>query len=221
MTFSEMMKTAFSGAFVDLTFGQSVLIMLTALVCAALICLVYRLSYRGALFSRSFCASLFAMTLITTLLIMAIRTNIYLSLGTLGALSIVRFRTAVKEPMDMAYLFLSISAGIICGANLLGIALFGVVLIGAILYAVGHMPKMGGTYIVMVTADSKREQAITKELRDSTRSVTLKSKTLVAGEGEYAWEVALRGGDDAFMTRISTMPGVKSATMVKSNSEYI
>lgn len=221
MTISEILKAAFVSEFVDLTLMQAVVIFLAAMTCGGIICLVYRLNYRGALFSRSFCASLFAMTLITTLLIMAVRSNIYLSLGTLGALSIVRFRTAVKEPMDMAFMFLSISAGIICGANLLGIAIAGVACVCLILFGVGRLPRMAGTYIVMVTADSGAEQRILDLLRQGTRSASLKSKTVSNGITEYAWEVSLKGGDDSFIGQIGATDGVNSAVITKSNTEYI
>ena len=96
MTLGEILKIAFSDAYSGLTFAQTVIIVLGALMCAAMICVSYRLTFRGALFSRSFCASLFTMCLITTLLIMAVRTNVYLSLGTLGALSVMAVRKMLE-----------------------------------------------------------------------------------------------------------------------------
>lgn len=230
MTLIEILKEAFSfetsidpttGLTIGLTAGQAILIMLLAMVCGGLICLTYRLTYRGAVFSRSFCLSLFTMSLIVTLLIMAIRSNIYLSLGTLGALSIIRFRTAVKEPMDMAFLLLSISAGIICGANLLSVALLGTLFVCAILIILHFLPATGGTYIVMVTMEAKAEDKVCRLVKSATARHALKSKSHTGGVLEVTWEVCLKKGDDGFVREISHMSGVNSAVIVRSTTEYI
>lgn len=220
MTFTEILRAGFPGSFSGITFGQVLVILATALVCALVLCVAYRLAYRGALFSKSFAASLIGMTLITALLIMAVRTNIYLSLGTLGALSIIRFRTAVKEPTDMVFLFLSISSGIICGANLLAIALIGVVFVSVIFVAIGRMPRMRGSYIAVIRCTPAAEEEALAALRASVLSEKLKSKSLAGGIVEVTLEVTLRDNAD-FITAIGKMKGVESATVVKSNAEFI
>ena len=218
---ADILRAAFSDAYSGLTFGQAAVILLAALLCAGMICLSYRFSFRGAMFSRSFCASLLAMSLITSLLIMAVRTNIYLSLGTLGALSIIRFRTAVKEPMDMAFLFLSISAGIVCGANLLGIALPGVLLISLVLVGISRLPRLRTPYTLVVTGDPASEDAARQLITTAVASARLKSKSVLGGSLELIFEVRLRDVADAFLGELSALPGITGATMVKSSGEYI
>ncbi len=221
---AQIFKLAFEGCFVDLSPAQILLILATSAACGALVCLIYRLSFRGALFSRSFCMSLFAMTLVTTLLIMAIRSNIMLSLGTLGALSIIRFRTAIKEPMDMAFLFLGISAGIICGANMLGIAVIGVVLVSLVLLAINRLPHTAPTYMLIVNTSGADEATVLACVSEGTRSAKLKSRSASGGEtpvSEYIWEISLKGGDDTVVSTLAALPGVTHVSCVKSNAEYI
>lgn len=229
MTLVEILKEAFSfsitrdpttGLLIGLTFGQSVLIMMVALVCAAIICLTYRITYRGAVFSRSFALSLFSMSLVVALLIMTIRSNIYLSLGTLGALSIIRFRTAVKEPMDMAFLLFSISIGIICGANLLSFAVLGTLFLCFILIVLHFLPSVGGTYILMVTMDAEAEKEVAPLVKQSTARASMKSKSHVCGDLEMTWEVALKKKNDGFVQIISQTPGVTRVALVRSTTEY-
>ena len=220
MTLAQMLKTAFSDAYSGLTFGQTVLIVLGALLCALMICVSYRLTFRGALFSRSFCASLFTMCLITSLLIMAVRTNVYLSLGTLGALSVIRFRTAVKEPMDVAYMFLAVSAGVICGSNLLGIALPGVFFICAVLILVGRLPRLKAPYTLLVSGDPSAEAAAMACITAATTQHKLKSKSVMGGNLELIFEVRLKT-DDQFLTTLSAIDGITSASLVKSATEYL
>ncbi len=221
MQISEILKEGFLNNFSDLTAGQAALVMLVSVLCAAVICVVYRITYRGVLFSRSFCVSLFAMEMITTLLILAIRTNVYLSLGTLGALSVIRFRTAVKEPMDTAFIFLSVCSGVVCGGNLLGMALLGVTFISIILLVLGMTPKASGKYILMVSAESSEEENVISEIRKSTKNAKLKSKSVSGQVSEMAFEVSLDGDSTAFMNRLSASKGVSSVSIVKSSNEYI
>lgn len=226
MTLLEILQTAFSfkptvdatGVLIGLTVGQAIVIMVAAILCSLAICGTYRLTYRGAVFSRSFCLSLFSMSLIVTLLIMAIRSNIYLSLGTLGALSIIRFRTAVKEPMDMAFLFLSISMGIICGANLLGVALLGTLVLCLILIVIHFLPSSGGTYIVMVTLNPENEEVVTSLVKAGTAHATLKSKSSMGDTMEITWEVSLKKSGDAFMGDVAELS--KRAVIVRSSTDY-
>lgn len=222
MSFSEILRTAFGGSYSGLSLWQIVLIVAAALVCASLVCVSYRLTFRGALYSRSFCLSLFTMCLITTLLITAVRTNIYLSLGTLGALSIIRFRTAVKEPMDIAYMFLAVSAGVICGSNLLGIALPGVFFIAALLVVIGRLPRLhGDPYILVVTCIPRAEDAVRQCVTTAVSTARLKSKSINGETMELIFEVRLGACGDAFVSELAALGGVESASMVKSAAEYL
>ena len=230
MTLIEILKEAFSfhitidpttGLLIGLTLGQCMLIMAVAMVCATIICLTYRLTYRGAVLSRSFTLSLFTMSLVVALLIMTIRSNIYLSLGTLGALSIIRFRTAVKEPMDMAFLLFSISVGIICGANLLSFAILGTLLLCLILIVAHFLPSTSGTYMLMVTGDVEVEAEVAAIVKANTARATVKSKSHIGGALEMTWEVALKGKNDGFVEEISALEGVGRVALVRSSTEYV
>lgn len=220
MTLGELLKLAFSDSYSGLSFAQTVLIVIGAVLCAVMICVSYRLTFKGALFSRSFCASLFTMCLITSVLIMAVRTNIYLSLGTLGALSVIRFRTAVKEPMDIAYMFLAVSAGVICGSNLLGIALPGVLFICAVLVLAGRLPRLRTPYILLVTGDPSAEADAMACITAATATRKLKSKSVMGGNLELIFEVRLKAGD-AFLTELSAIDGITGVSLVKSATEYL
>ncbi len=217
----EILREAFVNSLYDLSLAQVFLILGVAMALSGVICLIYRLCYRGALFSRSFCISMFATAMITTLLFMAIRSNILLSLGTLGALSIIRFRTAIKEPMDMAFLFFSISTGIICGANMLTIAAIGVLVIGGLLLAVNHLPHTARTYMLVVNTNGADEAVILATLTAGTRRARLKSKSMTGPTAEYIWEVTLPAEGDAVVASLAALDGVTHVSCVKSNTEYI
>ena len=220
-SFKDVFKSGFLENFSSLTVSQGVLIMAVSLLLGLLICLVYRISYRGVLFSRSFCISLLAMDVITTLIIMSVTSNVVLSLGMVGALSIVRFRTAIKDPLDIAFLYYAICAGIMCGANLLGLAAIGVVLVGGILFVASRLPAASDAYILMLTVNVDDEDPVVKYIKKNTKKAALKSKALVGTSAELSLEVTLDGGSTKFMNKLNAYPGVSSVTIVKSTGEYV
>lgn len=221
MQISNILKEGFVNSFTDLTIGQFALVMLVSILCGAIICAVYRITYRGVMFSHGFCVSLFAMDIITTLLILAIRTNVYLSLGTLGALSVIRFRTAVKEPMDTAFIFLAVCAGVVCGGNLLGMAIIGVLIVSILLVVLSLPSKASSKYILMLSIESSYEDAVFAEIAKNTKSMKLKSKSINGTKSEIAIEISLKNDSTAFMNYWGTKKGVSSVSIVKSSNEYI
>ncbi|MBQ3869852.1 MAG: DUF4956 domain-containing protein [Clostridia bacterium] len=220
-SFKDVFKSGFLENFSSLTVTQGVLIIAVSFLLGLLICLVYRLSYRGVLFSRSFCVSLLAMDVITTLIIMSVTSNVILSLGMVGALSIVRFRTAIKDPLDIAFLYYSIAAGIMCGANLLGLAAIGVVLVGVILFVASRLPAASDSYILMLTVNADDEEPVVKYIKKNTKKAALKSKALVGTSAELSLEVTLDAGSTKFMNKLNAYPGVSAVTIVKSTGEYV
>ncbi len=220
-SFKDVFKSGFLENFSSLTITQGVLIIAVSFLLGLLICLVYRLSYRGVLFSRSFCVSLLAMDVITTLIIMSVTSNVILSLGMVGALSIVRFRTAIKDPLDIAFLYYSIAAGIMCGANLLGLAAIGVVLVGVILFVASRLPAASDSYILMLTVNADDEEPVVKYIKKNTKKAALKSKALVGTSAELSLEVTLDAGSTKFMNKLNAYPGVSAVTIVKSTGEYV
>ncbi len=133
MTFNDIFQSSFTEQIASFSFTDMALALVLAFILGLFINEVYRKTYRGVMFSRSFGVSLMALTMITTLVILAVTSNVVLSLGMVGALSIVRFRTAIKEPLDIAFLFWAVAGGIVLGAGLIPLAIFGSVIIGIIL----------------------------------------------------------------------------------------
>ena len=221
-SFSDVFKKGFVENFnQDLGMGRFLLTKAVSILIGLLIIVVYRISYRGVLFSRTFAVSLLAMDVITTLILMTITSNIVLSLGMVGALSIIRFRTAIKDPLDIVFLYYSICAGIMCGANLLGLAAVGAVVVGVILIVASRLPSAADSYILMINVNPDDEEPVVRYIEKSTKKSRLKSKALVENTVELSMEVTLISGSTKFLNKLNAYPGVSSVTLVKSTGEYI
>ena len=163
-----------------------------------------------------------AMTMITTLVILAVTSNVVLSLGMVGALSIVRFRTAIKDPMDIVFLFWSIAVGIVLGAGLIPLAVFGSVFIGAILWVFVNRKTHDIPYILIVNCtDSAAEKRALECVADKVKKQILKSKTVSKEGVELTLEIRLRGDDSEFVNELSELTGVSSAVLVSYNGDYM
>lgn len=209
----------FTEQFAALTPLSVVVALVMGFLVGLIIALVYRRSYRGVLYSPSFAMTLVMMTLITTPVVMCIKSNIALSMGMVGALSIVRFRTAVKDPMDTAYMFWALTMGILLGAGLYLIALI-VVLCISVLMIVLSFAKLSSTnaYLLVVHYDEFCEGAIQSELRRSVKTSKLRSKTLTRGGAEMTYEVRIDARNEV-VTRMLDIEGVHDATLVACQSE--
>ena len=190
-----------------------------ALITGVLISLVYKITYRGVLYSPQFSMVLIMLTLVTAPVVMAIGSNVALSMGMVGALSIVRFRTAVKDPLDTAYMFWALTMGILLGAGLYLIALI-VVLCISVLMIVLSFAKLSSTnaYLLVVHYDEFCEGAIQSELRRSVKTSKLRSKTLTRGGAEMTYEVRIDARNEV-VTRMLDIEGVHDATLVACQSE--
>ncbi|MBP3540582.1 MAG: DUF4956 domain-containing protein [Clostridia bacterium] len=188
-------------------------------VVGLIIALVYRKTYRGVLYSPSFTLTLIMLTLITTPVVMCIKSDIALSMGMVGALSIVRFRTAVKDPLDTAYMFWALTMGILLGAGMYLPALI-VVLCISVLMFVMSFAKMSATnaYLLVLHYDEYCEGAINAELRRSVKTSKLRSKTLTRAGAEMTYEVRLNERHEV-VTRMLDIEGVHDATLVACQSE--
>ena len=183
---------------------------------------VYQKTYSGVLYSRSFNVSLVAILMVTTLVICGVTSNVVLSLGMVGALSIVRFRTAVKDPMDLVFLFWAIAEGILCGASLLPLALLGCPILGIFLLVFANHQQKDNPYLIIVRLmDGELEQKIEGYIRSEVKKMQLKSKTVTGEAGtEVIYEIRPKDNDSAFVNRISGMQGVESAVMVSYDGNY-
>ncbi len=202
---------------------DAVIVLGLAFVLGLFVFFVYKKTFRGVMYSASFGVSLLSMTLITTLIIMAISSNIILSLGMVGALSIVRFRSAVKEPMDIAFLFWAISIGIVIGAGLIPLAVYGSLFIGVIMLFFVNTNSTDNPYILVIRCDGDESE---KEAMDyiirSVKKHVIKSKTVAAGTGvELTVEIRLKDMSTKFVNEISGISGVNNVVLVSYNGEYM
>ncbi|MBR6114826.1 MAG: DUF4956 domain-containing protein [Oscillospiraceae bacterium] len=222
MSFSDIFKSSF----LDNVTAVSLLDMALALVLAfglgLFIFFVYKKTYAGVMYSSSFGVTLIALTMITTLVILAVTSNVVLSLGMVGALSIVRFRTAIKEPLDIAFLFWSIAVGIVLAAGMIPLAVLGSVVIGLILLIFANRKADVNPYIVVFRcADKASEKAAVEYLEDNTRRMIVKSKSVQKGDIEVNAEVRLVDDDTDFVNGLADIPGVTSAVLVSYNGDYM
>lgn len=182
---------------------------------------VYKKTFNGVMYSSSFAITLIAMDLITTLIIIAVSTNLIASLGMVGALSIVRFRTVVKEPLDLVYLFWSITAGIIVGVGLIPLAVIGCLVIGLILFIFVNKKTSETTYVVVVNcSDENCELEALKHIKGKTKKHLIKSKAVSANGVELTVEVRLSDASVKFINELLGIQGVSNAVLVNYNGDY-
>lgn len=184
---------------------------------------VYKKTFSGVMYSKSFGTSLLAMTIITTFIILAVTSNVVLYLGMVGALSIVRFRSAVKEPIDIAYLFWGISEGIVLGAGLIGLAVFGAILIAIIMIIFANKDNMDNPYVLVVNCeDENAEEEMLKSIKDNVKKYIVKSKTVSDKTGiEITIEVKLKDIGTNFVNKIGKIKGVINAVLASYNGDYM
>lgn len=180
---------------------------------------VYQKCYRGVVYSHNYNVSFVLITIITALIIMTISTNIVLSLGMVGALSIVRFRTAVKDPLDIVYMFWSISAGIATGAGLYPLAICGSLVIALVIWLLSRRKLKETPFLLIVHyEDAAADEQIKSALRKM--KYTLKSKTVRKNVTELTVELRVNGDNTAFVQAMSEIPGVSDVALVSYNGDY-
>lgn len=208
-----------SGQLANLSLPHILVCMGAAALCGVLIYLVYRFFYRGAVYSDNFNILLIMITVVTSFIIMTISANIVLSLGMVGALSIVRFRSAVKDPLDIGFLFWGIAAGLTCGAGLYFVALVGSAVI-AVIYIILHFcKKEKKSYLLILRYSGKAEEQVNALL--SNMKYKLKSKTLTGDETELTVEIKINNNDTSDAARFKTVEGINGVTLVEYSGEYM
>ena len=222
MTFSDVFKSSFLSNINSFSTLDVLLALGLSFVLGLFIFLIYKKTYQGVMYSDSFGVSLIAMSMITSLVIIAVTSNVVLSLGMVGALSIVRFRTAIKEPMDIAFLFWAIAVGIVLGAGLLPLAVIGSVIIGIII-VVFSTRKIGDTpYILVVNCENEETENTTNTLvKEEAKKSVLKSKSVNKLGIELTYEVRIKGDNTGFVNKVSACEGVTNAVLVSYNGEYM
>ena len=222
MSFNDIFKSSFLENVSSISVLDMLLTILLSFGIGLFIFLIYKKTYRGVMYSAGFGTTLIALTMITATVILAVTSNVVLSLGMVGALSIVRFRTAIKEPLDIAFLFWSIGAGIILAAGMIPLAVIGSVCIGLILLVFVNKKASSHPYIVVLNCENHDAEVKAKEfLEKNVIRTTTKSKSAVKGAIEMNLEVRLKEDNTDFINTLSEMPGVNSAVIVSYNGDYM
>lgn len=222
MTFNDIFKSNFLENVAAVSALDMLLTIALAFGIGLFIFFVYKKTYQGVMYSSSFGVTLIALTMITSQVILAVTSNVVLSLGMVGALSIVRFRTAIKEPLDIAFLFWSIAAGIILAAGMLPLAVIGSVVIGLILLLfVNKKPHKNPYILVLSCTGSHAETQAMKFVHAQVERCVTKSKSAQDGRVEVNMEVRLKDDNTDFINALAAMDGVSSAVLVSYNGDYM
>ncbi len=222
MTFSDIFKSSFLESVAEFSVMDVLIGMLVSLVIGLFIFLIYKKTFSGVMYSGSFALTLIGLSLVTALIIMAVTSNVILSLGMVGALSIVRFRAAIKEPVEIVFLFWAIAGGIVVGAGMILMAVIGSVIIGLILLIFANRKIRNNPYILVLNCnDETAEQSALNLLEKAVDRFIVKSKTVNSSGIELTAELRTKDASVSFVSRLSDIPGVESATLVSYNGEYI
>lgn len=222
MQFNDIFKASFLERSATFSVVDTVISLALACVIGLFIYFIYKKTYSGVLFSRSFGISLVALSMISTFVILAVTSNVVLSLGMVGALSIVRFRTAVKDPLDIVYLFWAIGVGIVLGACLYPLAVIGSLIVGGILYLFSVKQKNGEAYILILAFSApETEQNAISIVQSYTDKMAVKSKTITRDYTEITYAISLKSSDTSFIRTLADLPGVEKALLVNYNGDYM
>ena len=198
------------------------LCMLLSFALGLFIFFIYKRCHMGVMYSASFGLTLIALCMITSLLILAVTSNIVLSLGMVGALSIVRFRTAIKEPSDIAFLFWSIASGIVLAAGFIPLAVFGSIFIGIILILCAGYKGFDRPYILVLhCSDADAEKKAMEFITKNVKRMSLKSKSVEPGMIELDMELRLKEADTGFINELSRLDGILHTVLVSYNGDYM
>ena len=222
VTFSDIFKSSFLENVKEFSVIDTLIGMLFALAVGLFVFLIYRKTFSGVMYSTGFAMALIGLSLVTTLVIMAVTSNVVLSLGMVGALSIVRFRAAIKEPMEIVFLFWSLAAGIVIGAGMIPLAVIGSVIIGIVLVLISDRKYRNTPYILIVSCkDEKAENDVLALVGQTVDRFLVKSKTVNAAGVELTAEIRIKDAATGFVNRINEIAGVSEATLVMFNGEYM
>ena len=217
-TFTDIIKNSFLEETADFSIAAASVSLLSALFIGLFIFFIYKKTYAGVMYSKPFNTSLVLLSVLTTFVILAVTSNVVLSLGMVGALSIVRFRTAIKEPLDLVFLFWSISVGIILGAGLYSLAFLGSAFITVILLVLTGKVDSSAPYILMLQLENENaELQATEIIKNRFGKVIVKSKSITDGQPELIYEVKVKNNETSFMNELSAIEGIQSATLVSYN----
>ena len=221
MTFQDIFKSSFLENVTAVSLLDMAIALALAFAVGVFIFFVYKKTYKGVMYSSTFGVTLIALTMIATLVILAVTSNVVLSLGMVGALSIVRFRSAIKDPLDIAFLFWAIGAGIVLAAGLIPLGMIGSLLIGAVLLLFVNHKSNDQPYVAVIGLSAQAEETVLETLANGTKKQVVKTKSVSPEGMELTVEVRLQENSTAFMNSLAAIPGVSRATLVSYNGDYM
>lgn len=222
MNFNDIFKNSFLENTVQFSVVDTLISLVLAYALGMFIYFIYKKTYQGVVFSRSFGVSLVALTMISTFIILAVTSNVVLSLGMVGALSIVRFRTAIKDPLDVVYLFWAVGVGIVLGACMYPLAIIGSLVVGLILLVFVRAKTPECDFILVVECkDDAAEKKAAELINTAVKKCAVKSKTVARGYIEVTYEIRLNANDTEFVNKLSASEGVDKAVLVSYNGDYM
>lgn len=222
MTFNDIFKSSFLDNITAVSVLDMVLVLLLSFCLGLFIFFVYKKTYQGVMYSSSFGVTLISLTMISAFVILTVTSNVVLSLGMVGALSIVRFRTAIKDPLDISFLFWSIAVGIVLAAGMIPLAVFGSVFIGIVMIVFVNKKSSSMPYLMIVSFnDAKSESEIMDIIKVYTEKSIIKNKTVTKNNVELNIEVRLRNDETEFVNRLSELDYVNHAVLVSYTGEYM
>ncbi len=216
--FSDIFKKGFLNETGNLTMDGFMMSMLAAFICGMIVYFVYRKFFKGVIYNNNFNILLVLTSMVTCFIVIVISSNVVLSLGMVGALSIVRYRTAVKDPLDVGFLFWTVAVGVTCGAGLYIISLLGTIFISIIYILLVKIRSRKRVYILIIKYINEAGKAVMREIESVNK--VLKNKTTSKGYTELTYEVRLNGDNTAFVTNLSEIEGVENAVIVEFTGDY-
>lgn len=222
INFSDIFKSKFLENITSISITDILITLALAFATGLFIAFIYKKTYTSVMYSSNFAGTLVALTLITSMTILAVTSNVVLSLGMVGALSIVRFRTAIKEPMEIAFLFWSIASGIVLAAKMIPLAIIGTSVIGIIMTLFMNKKSLRNPYIAVISCSTpEAEKNAEAYLSKIVQKAVIKSKTAQKQKIELSYEIMLNNEDTSFITELSGMEGITSAVLVSYNGDYL
>ncbi|MDD3206458.1 MAG: DUF4956 domain-containing protein [Lachnospiraceae bacterium] len=221
MSVKDIIKKSFLETFsiADINTTDILIVLLMTCILAVYIFFIYRIITRKSFYNKSFNISLAALALITAAIIITIQSSVVVSLGMVGALSIVRFRTAIKDPMDLVFLFWSISVGIICGAGLYEVAILLSIIVTIIIFVLDRIPVAKSPMILVVnSSDIKSETSITNLVAEFSRFYKVKSRNMTSGQLDMVIEVRVKE-EAEFIQKMNEVNGVQSVSLLSHDGE--
>lgn len=219
---SQLFTSTFFENAVNFSLPDALLTMALSFIIGLFIAVLYRATYQGVMYTMTYGVTLVCMTMLSAMILLVVTSNVVLTLGMVGALSIIRFRTSVKEPMDIMYMFWAVGAGIAIGAGMAGVAVIASIAVGLAVLFLTRGRQNGVPYILVLTLDGKdAEEKAMALVKQSVRRCRVKSKSVTKGSTEITVDVRLKNENTDFMQDVSDLPGVLNAVLVTYNGEYM